>query len=629
MMSWKELANAGFDAFGNFSGGWEVGSSSGNSYDTFTNILNLAGQIAPTLGPAGAAFGLGLNEAAAANNSVSAIQKFNSGTLEPSDLLQITSSILSGLACAAVITGGSVPIGIAATIAAIGLAAGPFAKEAVNEAVRELNEIVNGLDPTIIPPNILAGGISPATNTAYLTSRATPLFLRDPLTLDLDGDGLETVGIDSTHPILFDHTGSGIKTATGWIKSDDAFLVLDRNGNGSIDNGQELFGDSTPLTSGGTASDGFAALAQEDTNGDGLVNAADAHWSSLRLWRDLNQDGISQSNELFTLDSQNIAALKVGSVDHAQTLANGNQIADLGGFVRSDGSTGTLGAVEQLGDINLANNPFFSDFTDPLPLTEQALALPDMQGAGLVRDLRQAASLQTPQGDTLANELATLSPTLTRPQMMAKMDGLLDAWADTSTLKTSSENARDKGYTIAYLPPGMSIADYLAATNGALDGSGGTGSGGGSTGVIYTASELERLQALQAKEQHIESMLGILERFNGLSFFTVTDTAAVNGTGHAFLVESIGNPTPSGAGGATGVTSEASRYAFVQINVAQLSLLEQSYAQLKESVYGALAPQTRLKPYLDDISLSIYANGNRLDNNAMEAANGFELRNAA
>ncbi|MEI7431786.1 MAG: hemolysin, partial [Betaproteobacteria bacterium] len=92
--------------------------------------------------------------------------------------------------------------------------------------------------------------ISSLVNTAYLASRATPLFLRDPLTLDLDGDGLETVGIDSTNPILFDHTGSGIKTATGWIKSDDAFLVLDRNGNGSIDNGQELFGDSTPLTSG-------------------------------------------------------------------------------------------------------------------------------------------------------------------------------------------------------------------------------------------------------------------------------------------------------------------------------------------------------------------------------------------
>ena len=69
---------------------------------------------------------------------------------------------------------------------------------------------------------------------------------RDPLTFDLDGDGIETVGIDPNNPILFDHDGDGLKTATGWVKADDAFLVLDRNGNGTIDNGTELFGDSTP-----------------------------------------------------------------------------------------------------------------------------------------------------------------------------------------------------------------------------------------------------------------------------------------------------------------------------------------------------------------------------------------------
>ena len=65
----------------------------------------------------------------------------------------------------------------------------------------------------------------------------------DPLTLDLDNDGLETIGINTTNPILFDHDGDGIKAATGWVKSDDAFLVLDRNGNGVIDSGRELFGD--------------------------------------------------------------------------------------------------------------------------------------------------------------------------------------------------------------------------------------------------------------------------------------------------------------------------------------------------------------------------------------------------
>jgi hypothetical protein len=102
---------------------------------------------------------------------------------------------------------------------------------------------------------------------------------RDPLTLDLDGDGLETTGIDPNNPILFDHDGDGTANATGWVKPDDGYLVFDRNENGLIDNGTELFGDSTPLLDGngevtGTATDGFAALAAEDTNNDGIVDAA-------------------------------------------------------------------------------------------------------------------------------------------------------------------------------------------------------------------------------------------------------------------------------------------------------------------------------------------------------------------
>ena len=65
----------------------EVGASSGNGYDTFSNVLNFAGQIASTLGPAGAAFGFGLNQAAAVNNTVSTVDKFNNGTIQPSDVL--------------------------------------------------------------------------------------------------------------------------------------------------------------------------------------------------------------------------------------------------------------------------------------------------------------------------------------------------------------------------------------------------------------------------------------------------------------------------------------------------------------------------------------------------------------
>jgi hypothetical protein len=99
----------------------------------------------------------------------------------------------------------------------------------------------------------------------------------DPLALDLDGDGIETVSANSG--ITFDFDGDGLKTGTGWVKGDDAFLVLDRNANGTIDTGKELFGVDTVKSNGQKATDGFDALRDLDSNADGVFNAADAsHW---------------------------------------------------------------------------------------------------------------------------------------------------------------------------------------------------------------------------------------------------------------------------------------------------------------------------------------------------------------
>jgi Ca2+-binding RTX toxin-like protein/pimeloyl-ACP methyl ester carboxylesterase len=404
--------------------------------------------------------------------------------------------------------------------------------------------------PILTPLGILAGLawffvknhlIDPMVSTNFLVSR-TIAPARDPLILDLDGDGLETVGIDTAAPILFDHDGDGVKTANGWIKGDDAFLVLDRNGNGVIDSGRELFGDTTPLVAGSTAADGFAALAQEDTNDDGLVNASDTRFASLRLWRDANQDGLSQADELVTFAAQNITALKVGRTANSTALANGNQIADVGGFVRSDGTVG------QLADVNLAGNAFYSEFTDNVPLTDQAQALPEMQGAGMVRSLRQAASLQTPQGGVLAAQLSAFSAETTRSGQTARLDALLKAWADTSSMATTA---------------GTAFA-----------------------GVNLTLTFAGVTKGTPAWQTWLDK-LSILERFNGQTFL----------------------PVPA-AGSTLAIDFYTTREA----------LLEASYAALKESVYGALVMQTRLKPYLDQISLAINENGIALDFSALEAA---------
>ncbi|MBK6639330.1 MAG: hypothetical protein IPG34_17770, partial [Rhodocyclaceae bacterium] len=287
----------------------------------------------------------------------------------------------------------------------------------------------------------LTKSISNTIATTFTTSTQVRPPPKDPLTLDLDNDGLETVGITPIAPILFDHDGDGIKSATGWIKPDDALLVFDRDGNGLIDNGSELFGDATDLYTGGKAADGFAALAQEDTNLDGKVDSLDTRFADLRLWRDLNQDGVSQANELSTLAAQGVVALNVASTSHAQMLANGNRLADLGSFVRSDGSGGTLGDTAQMADIDLASNPFYSQFTDTVALTEATQGLPDMAGAGMVRSLRQAASLATPEGAALAVLLGQYAQAPTRSEQQALLDELLAAWAATSPMATTFAGA--------------------------------------------------------------------------------------------------------------------------------------------------------------------------------------------
>ena len=241
------------------------------------------------------------------------------------------------------------------------------------------------------------GLIDPNTKTAADAAKAALPPRRDPLIFDLNGDGLSTIGISATNPILFDHNADGIKTGTGWVKPDDAFLVLDKNGNGTIDNGRELFGDATLKSNGQLASNGFDALADLDSianggNADGIINSSDTQYANLRLWRDLNQDGISQTGELFSLASQNIIGINVASNAHSQILPNGNQLADTGSFIKADGTQGEVGAVTgNLGDINLASDTFHRSFTDTLDTTA-VQALPDMQGSGKVRDLREAAN---------------------------------------------------------------------------------------------------------------------------------------------------------------------------------------------------------------------------------------------
>ncbi len=220
-----------------------------------------------------------------------------------------------------------------------------------------------------------------------------------PLVLDLDGDGVELTHTYDEN-VYFDIDADGFAERVGWVGPDDGQLAMDWNGNGTIDDITELYGDDQMPA--------FDKLRLHDTNLDGVIDANDDDFDKFLVWRDLNMDGISQAEELSSLTGHDIVSI---SLDESEEdyYVNENYVSSSSTYQKAGGELFEVVDAHYLNDnINTWYKGAESQvFGSQVEVNLEALLLPQSRGYGSLASMHLALS-DDPVLSLMMSTLATM-----------------------------------------------------------------------------------------------------------------------------------------------------------------------------------------------------------------------------
>ncbi len=288
--------------------------------------------------------------------------------------------------------------------------------------------------------------------TRSLAQRILDWF--DPLVLDLDGDGAELTQIGNPE-VFFDFDGDALRQMTGWIDPDDGIVVRDLDDSGQIENGVELFGNAEM--------DAFTDLAGYDSNQDGVIDQSDDVWSDLKVWRDLNQNGVTDVGEMSSMHAAGVVSISL----ERETVADIRQ----GNLVVADGSyTTTTGEKREAIATFLQTDEARTrpDLQDDFEYNPEVFTLPNLTGSGSQFDLHISMTWD-PQLLGEVKSLVAAAPMLSGTQFKSSFESVISTWTGVSRSDFTTESDFELAVAQAILGSGAPDAQWPSVQTASYD----------------------------------------------------------------------------------------------------------------------------------------------------------------